>query len=268
MRDIIGEGKNMGAVDFLIGGDINIELKLEPDHEDLQGLDGIDWYGIYGPECLGGGEDVITYDKKMRWLHSLRKFGCVVTSTWVEKGNPGECYTWRAWGSRVRRKQLDCIMGPRGVIASTWYLNKVRIRTWDHFPVVKIEEKEMRIRKGKKSWAGWTPVSDVEEKKFQELSLCPDGTRSWIEDVKDDGLEALQSRLEGAIDQVKASTTASRNNKKFMVPDEIREMAALAAQCRDPVRRKVLKKRHRKHAENLTPGQAPCPEARSSRSPW
>ena len=110
-------------------------------------------------------------------------------------------------------------------------------------------------------------MSDVEEKKFQELSLCPDGTRSWIEDVKDDGLEALQSRLEGAIDQVKASTTASRNNKKFMVPDEIREMAALAAQCRDPVRRKVLKKRHRKHAENLTPGQAPCPEARSFKKP-
>ena len=243
VRDIMGEGKNMGAVEFFIGGDINIELKLEPDHEDLQGLDGIDWYGIYGPECLGGGEDVITHEKKMRWLHSLREFGCVVTSTWVEKGNPGECYTWWAWGSRVRRKQFDCIMGPRSVIASTWYLNKVRIHTWDHFPVVKIEEKEMRMRKGKKSWAGWTSVSDVEEEKFQELSLCPDGTRSWIEDVKHDGLEALQSRLEGAVAQVKATTTASRNNKKFMVPDEIREMAALAAQCRDPVRRKVLKKK-------------------------
>ena len=93
--------------------------------------------------------------------------------------------------------------------------------------MVKIEEKEMRMRKGKKSWAGWTSVSDVEEEKFQELSLCPDGTRNWIEDVKHDGLEALQSRLEGAVAQVKATTTASRNNKKFMVPDEIREMAAL-----------------------------------------
>ena len=41
-------------------------------------------------------------------------------------------------------------------------------------------------------------------------------------------------------------TTASRNNKKFIVPDEIREMAALAAQCRDPVRRKVLRKKARK----------------------
>ena len=143
VRDVMGEGKHLGAMDFFIGGDINVELKLEPDHEHLQGLDGIDWYGIYGPECLGGGEDVTTYEKKMRRLQLLREFGCVVTSTWVEKGNPDECYTWRAWGSRVRRKQLDYILGPRDVISSTWYLNKVRIRTWDHFPVVvKIEGKE------------------------------------------------------------------------------------------------------------------------------
>ena len=36
VRGIMGEGKNMRAMDF-ISGDINIELKLEPDHEDLQG---------------------------------------------------------------------------------------------------------------------------------------------------------------------------------------------------------------------------------------
>ena len=26
-------------------------------------------YGLYGPECKGGGEDVISHEKKMRWLH-------------------------------------------------------------------------------------------------------------------------------------------------------------------------------------------------------
>ena len=83
-------------------------------------------------------------------------------------------------------------------------------------------------------------MSDVEEKKHQELSICLDGIRGWIDDVKDDGLEALQSRLEGAVAQVKATTMASRNNKKFMVPDEIR------AQCRDPVRRKVLREKAQK----------------------
>ena len=87
--DIMGEGKKLGAVDFFIGGDINIELKLEPGDEDHQRLDGIDWYGIYGPECLGGGEDVITYEKKSRWL----QLDCTVTSTWVDAENLGECHT-------------------------------------------------------------------------------------------------------------------------------------------------------------------------------
>ena len=114
----------MGAIDFFIGGDINIELMLEPDHEDLQGLDGIDWYGLYGPHLLGGGEDV-HIEKKLRWPQLPREFGCVVTSTWIETENPGKCYTWRAWGSHVRKKQLDYIMGPKDVRASTWYLNKL-----------------------------------------------------------------------------------------------------------------------------------------------
>ena len=77
--------------------------------------------------------------------------------------------------SRVRKKQLDYMMAPRDLVFTTWYLNKTRIRTWDHFPVVvKIEKREMRVRKGKKGWAGWTPVSEDEERKFKELCLCPD----------------------------------------------------------------------------------------------
>ena len=100
-------GRSWERLIFFIGGDINIEVKLEPGDEDLQGLDGIDWYGIYGPECLGGGEDVITCEKKLWWLQLLRDFDCTVTSTWVVAENFGECHTWRAWGSRVRQKQLD-----------------------------------------------------------------------------------------------------------------------------------------------------------------
>ena len=101
----------------------------------------------------------------------------------------------------------------------------------------------MRVRRGKKGWAGWTPVSEDEEGKFQELSLCPVGSRSWLHDDEEGGLVALQGRLEGAAAGVKATTMASRNKNKFMVPDEIREMTALAAKCRDPVRRKVLRKK-------------------------
>ena len=50
----------------------------------------------------------------------------------------------------------------------------------------------------------------------------------------------------GAAAQVKATMTAPRNNTKFMVPDEIREMAASAAQCRDLVRKKVVRKKAQK----------------------
>ena len=53
----------MGAKDVLIGGDLNVELKLEGGGKELQGLDSLDWHGLYGPACPGGGEDVETYEK-------------------------------------------------------------------------------------------------------------------------------------------------------------------------------------------------------------
>ena len=43
------------------------------------------------------------------------------------------------------------IMGPRYLVSTTWYLNKTRIRSWDHFPVVvKIDGRVMRVKKEKK----------------------------------------------------------------------------------------------------------------------
>ena len=102
VRHSLMEGKNLGAEVFFIGGDINIALILDDDHEDS-----IDWYGIYGPECRGGEGDIFTYEKKWRWLQLLRELRCAVTSTWVEGREYDECFTWRAWGSRVCKKQND-----------------------------------------------------------------------------------------------------------------------------------------------------------------
>ena len=124
VRNIMDDGKKLGAVVFFICGDINIDLKLELGDEDLQEVDGIDWYGSHGPDCLRGGEDVVTYESKLWWLQLLRDFDCTVTSTWVDAENLWECHTWRAWGSRVRKKQLDEIMGPRDLVCKTWFLNK------------------------------------------------------------------------------------------------------------------------------------------------
>ena len=99
-------------------------------------LGNIEWYGMYGCDCRGGGEDIITYEKRMRWLQLLKEFNCTVTSTWANNDDNSEYHTWRAWSSRIYKKQLDYIMGPRDMRSTTWYLNKVRMRTWDHFPVV------------------------------------------------------------------------------------------------------------------------------------
>ena len=89
---------------------------------------------------------------------------------------------------------------------------------------------------------------------FQELVLCPSGDR--IEMRKDvlDGLTAPQDRLGKAAAATKATATALRNRSKFTVPDEIREMAAEAAKCRDPVRRKLLQKRARKARREFEAG--------------
>ena len=112
----------------------------------------------------------------------------------------------------------------------------------------------MRVRKGKKGWAGWTPVSADEERKFKELCLCPEGSRSWCDANEVSGLEALQARLEGVAVEVKSTALTFRNKNKFMVPEEIRELASVAAQCRDLVKRG---RRYRKRAENSMPEWGP-----------
>ena len=123
---------------------------------------------MHGPECRGGGEDVTTYET-LRWLQLLKDFNCAVTSTWANNDDRGEYHTWRAWGSPVCRKQLDCIMGPRDLRSTTWYLNKMRLRTWDIFPVVvKIDGKDLRPKRGGKGWAGWIPRFEDERIKFHD----------------------------------------------------------------------------------------------------
>ena len=41
VRDTLTEGKRAGAADFFIGGDLNIELKLDIADDEYQGLDSI-----------------------------------------------------------------------------------------------------------------------------------------------------------------------------------------------------------------------------------
>ena len=89
----------MGAKYYFIGGNINIELKLEGGSADFEGLDSTDWYDFYGPVRRGGGEDETTDDKQIRWLQLLKNFDCTVTSAWAGTDDPWECHTWTSRSS-------------------------------------------------------------------------------------------------------------------------------------------------------------------------
>ena len=110
VRAILTERKREGAVDFFIGGDLNIELKLDMADDEHQGLDSIEWYGMYGLECRGGGEDTTACEKN-ELVPTTARLNCTVTSTWTNNEDNREIHTWRAWGSRVHKKQLDYHLG-------------------------------------------------------------------------------------------------------------------------------------------------------------
>ena len=49
-------------------------------------------------------------------------------------------------------------------------MHEVRLRSWDHFPVItKIEERALRTKKGVKGWAVWAPKSQAEKSSFKNL---------------------------------------------------------------------------------------------------
>ena len=89
--------------------------------------------------------------------------------------------------------------------------------------------------------------------------LCSGEGRARTREDGDDGLAAPQERLEAAAGAIKATRTALRNKTKFNVPDEIREIAAAAATCREPVRRKLLRERARKDRREFDAGMAALP---------
>ena len=189
-----------------------------------------------GPECRGGGEDTIACEK-LRKFQILQDFNCTVTSTWTNNDDNREFHTWLAWRSRVCKKQLDCAMGPKDIRSTTWYLNRVRFRTWDHFLVIiKIEGRELKTKRRDKGWARWAFVSEAEKAKFQEIVLCPRSDHHESSSGRageEDGLAVLHDRLVEAVAEEEATTTSSRNKNKCCVPEEIR---------RDPVRRRHLRK--------------------------
>ena len=159
-------------------------------------------------------------------------------------------------------EQLDYVIGPKDIRSTTWYLNWMRFRTWDH---TKIEGRELKTKKRVKAWAGWAPVSVSEKAKFQELVLRPrcDHDASVPCGIEGgDGLVLLHDRLVAAAAEIKTTRHRQETEAKFRVPQEIRLMTSDAAKCWDPQKRRHLCKIATKARREFEAGQAVLPRGK------
>ena len=114
---------------------------------------------------------------------------------------------------------------------------------------------------------GWIPRSEDEKSQVSRTRALRGDGRVGMYEEGNDGLVALQEGLEEAAAAVKATTTAMENKIKFTVPDEIREMAAEAAKCRDPVRVKLLRKTAHEARREFDAGTAAFPRVQAVQRP-
>ena len=85
--------------------------------------------------------------------------------------------------------------------------------------VTRVDGRDIRTKRGVKGWAGWTPVSEEEKDRFQELVLHlleDHNTASPGGNDEVDGLHLLHDRLVNAAAENKAATTSSRNKIKIL----------------------------------------------------
>ena len=74
--------------------------------------------------------------------------------------------------------------------------------------VSKIDGRELRVKKAMKSWARMRNISSE-----KQLLLCPTWSREWVGDGQEGGLETSQARLEEAVAEVTATSSAHRTQK-------------------------------------------------------
>ena len=91
------EGREGGAKNFYIAGDINVELGLmctnENEEEELTKL--------YGPQCWQGYDKDPGGFKKIMWYGIMKEFDCKVSSAWSVCGKVrAEAFTHRHLGER------------------------------------------------------------------------------------------------------------------------------------------------------------------------
>ena len=139
------EGDTWRTNDFFIGGDFNIEVKLEDcGGERFQGVDSFDWYGLFGER-----DDLVTFAKKPRWLQLLREFNYLGVTRDVD-------------GGQKRRTDRLIILSARATSSSRHVFE------------------QSLVESVKKGWAWWVPRSDEERQRFKQHVLCRKGSRAQV----------------------------------------------------------------------------------------
>ena len=90
--------------------------------------------------------------------------------------------------------------------------------------VVYVEVKELRVRKGKKGWAGWISKTEDERSKLQRRTLRPGGSRAWVKYDQEGELESARNAGGGGGGQGN-SIGVQENKNKFQVLAQIGETA-------------------------------------------
>ena len=76
-------------------------------------------------------------------------------------------------------------MGSKDLRSTTWYLNRVSFRTWDHFPVItKIEGSELKTKR--RVWVGSVgcPCQKQIKPSFKNLFFAPEVTMAKLLHVR------------------------------------------------------------------------------------
>ena len=95
--------------------------------------------------------------------------------------------------------------------------------------VVKVDGKELKTKNGKNGRAGWISKSEDEKFKYQELTLYSGDAGDCMNDGRMVGWQLYRNDLKKWRLRSRLPRQPSGRKHKFMVPDEIREMAAAAA---------------------------------------
>ena len=225
--------KNIGAKDFIIGGDVQVE----PDR---------DWGEHFvGPNCKRGqaaAQDML--DRRAFFLGILQEFRIFLASTAVAQTDASTIQRF-ADGSRSQIDVLGCTAGLAG---DCCVLNSHRALDSDHFPLraeITLLERQVAQYSQRRSSKGWQPTSDREGEKFQALCMEGLSLAGAPEDLGKHTIPAMVECVESQANTVSFSTSASRRGQLWRRPPALRDADRLCRSLPAGPERTVARRRAR-----------------------